>query len=213
MRVFTCLGLAALVILAGTGTPRLGAQSAATRPDFVTGELIVKYRAGAQPASRGRARAAAAVMAFAELARAAAARGHGRTELVRLSRGASMQAARRLLQSDPAVEYAEPNWILRHQAAPPDDPRFGEQWALENTGQTVAGTRGIADADIDALQGWSAIANGDRAYVGVLDEGIDFSHPDLGVQPGGPIWTNPFDPADGRDNDGNGYIDDVHGWD
>jgi hypothetical protein len=213
MRVFACLGLAAVVMLAGSGTPRLGAQSAAAPPEFVPGELIVKYRADAQPASRGRARAGAAVMAVAELARGAAARGHGHTELVRLSRGASMQAARRLLQGDPAVEYAEPNWIYRHQAAPPDDPMFGEQWALENSGQTVAGTRGIVDADIDALDGWSAITSGDRAYVGVLDEGIDFSHPDLGVQPGGPIWTNPFDPADGRDNDGNGYVDDVHGWD
>ena len=54
---------------------------------------------------------------------------------------------------------------------------------------------------------------GQRAYVGVIDQGIDISHPDLGVEPGGAIWTNPFDPVDGVDNDGNGYVDDVHGWD
>jgi subtilisin family serine protease len=45
--------------------------------------------------------------------------------------------------------------------------------------------------------------------MGVIDEGIQVSHPDLAGQ----IWTNPFDPIDGVDNDGNGYIDDVNGWD
>ena len=43
----------------------------------------------------------------------------------------------------------------------------------------------------------------------MIDEGIDYNHPDLA----GNIWTNPFDPVDGVDNDGNGYVDDVHGWD
>jgi subtilisin family serine protease len=46
-------------------------------------------------------------------------------------------------------------------------------------------------------------------YVGIIDEGIQFDHPDLAGQ----VWTNPFDAADGVDNDGNGYVDDIHGWD
>jgi subtilisin family serine protease len=45
--------------------------------------------------------------------------------------------------------------------------------------------------------------------VGIIDEGVQFTHPDLAGQ----IWTNPYDAADGVDNDGNGYIDDIHGWD
>ena len=49
----------------------------------------------------------------------------------------------------------------------------------------------------------------ERVYVAVIDEGIDFNHPDLASN----IWTNVFDPVDGLDNDGNGYVDDVHGWD
>jgi subtilisin family serine protease len=44
-------------------------------------------------------------------------------------------------------------------------------------------------------------------YVGVIDEGIQFTHPDLDAN----VWTNPFDPVDGVDNDGNGYVDDIHG--
>jgi hypothetical protein len=126
----------------------------------------------------------------------------------------TLQAAQLQLLRDPAVEYAEPNWIYRHQQTTPVDPLFAQQWALENTGQSVAGTGGTADADVDALQGWSPVAPaGQRAYVGVIDQGIDLSHPDLGVEPGGAIWTNPFEPIDGVDNDGNGYVDDLHGWD
>ena len=134
-------------------------------------------------------------------------------ELVRLSRGMTLQAARLQLLRDPSVEYAEPNWIYTHHGTVPNDPLFGQQWALENTGQAVAGSRGTVDADVDALQGWTDAAPGQPAYVGVIDQGIDINHPDLGIGPGGPIWTNPFDPVDGVDNDGNGYVDDVHGWD
>jgi hypothetical protein len=179
----------------------------------VPGEVIVKYRPNASPSARGRARAAAAVSAVAALAERAAERGHGRTELVRLAPGASLQAARAILLRDPAVEYVEPNWIYTHHAAP-NDPYFAQQWALENSGQPVAGIRGNADADVDALDGWArASAPNEKIYVGVIDMGIDWSHPDLGAGPAGAIWTNPFDPIDGADNDGNGYTDDIHGWD
>ena len=63
------------------------------------------------------------------------------------------------------------------------------------------------------LEAWNTAPRASSVYIGVIDEGIDFRHPDLGVQPGGVIWTNPFDPVDGIDNDGNGYVDDHHGWD
>ena len=213
MRVLKCLGLAAVIVFFGTGGAPVGAQSSKREPAFVPGELIVKYRSNTAPAARGRARNAAGATVLGELTARAAERGHGRTELVRLPPGAALDAARAALQRDPAVEYAEPNWIYSHQAAP-NDPLFPQQWALENTGQPVGGLRGTADADIDALDGWAASsARGEKVYVGVIDEGIDWTHPDLGAEPGGAIWTNPFDPIDGQDNDGNGYIDDVHGWD
>jgi thermitase len=213
MRVLKGLGLAALIVLSGHGTLRVGAQSSSREPAFVPGEVIVKYRPNASPSARGRARAAAAVSAVAALAERAAERGHGRTELVRLAPGASLQAARAILLRDPAVEYVEPNWIYTHHAAP-NDPYFAQQWALENSGQPVAGIRGNADADVDALDGWArASAPNEKIYVGVIDMGIDWSHPDLGAGPAGAIWTNPFDPIDGADNDGNGYTDDIHGWD
>jgi subtilisin family serine protease len=61
-----------------------------------------------------------------------------------------------------------------------------------------------------AAEAWAGGKTGsDAVYVGVIDEGIQYTHPDLNAN----VWTNPFDPADGLDNDGNGYVDDLNGWD
>lgn len=103
------------------------------------------------------------------------------------------------LKNDPDVEYAEPNYIYTHDAVA-TDPYFtnGSLWGMN-------GTYGCG-----AFKAWAAGHTGSASVmVGVIDEGIQFDHPDLSGQ----IWTNPYDPVDGIDNDGNGYIDDIHGWD
>jgi subtilisin family serine protease len=88
----------------------------------------------------------------------------------------------------------------------PNDPYFPNQWALNNTGQTG----GTPDADIDAPEAWDITTGSSSVVVGVIDTGIDYTHPDLD----GNVWTNPGEVAgDGIDNDGNGFVDDVHGWD
>ena len=211
MRVFKSIGLAAIIVLTGTAAGVRAQQPARRTPRAVPGELIVKFKANANGAARGQARRAIAATAIAALTRHAAAAGEGPTELVRvppgrIAAGAARPAARRCRGG---VRRAE---LDLH--APENDPLFAQQWALENSGQAVSGMRGAADADIDAPDAWTAApASSRQVFVGVLDEGIDFSHPDLGAGPGRAIWTNPFDPVDGIDNDGNGYVDDVHGWD
>ncbi len=61
-----------------------------------------------------------------------------------------------------------------------------------------------------AGEAWAADHTGTKeAYVGVIDEGIQYTHPELDAN----VWTNPFDPANGVDDDGNGYVDDKNGWD
>src|SRR5437879_3957859 len=84
------------------------------------------------------------------------------------------------------VEYAEPNYIV-HTTAIPNNPRFGELWGLQNTGQTIQGFPGIPDADISATAAWD-ISTGSRANVAaVIDTGIDYRHPDLAAN----VWSAP----------------------
>ena len=104
------------------------------------------------------------------------------------------------------VEYAEPNFIYTHEATT-SDPYYtnGSLWGMYGDATTPANQYGS-----QAGEAWAAGHTGlASVFVGVIDEGIQFTHPELDGQ----IWNNPFDVADGVDNDGNGYIDDIHGWD
>ncbi|KAF7775205.1 hypothetical protein PCIT_a1339 [Pseudoalteromonas citrea] len=113
------------------------------------------------------------------------------------------KAAIKALASHTAVQYVEPNYQLSIQAMP-DDPKFSELWGLHNTGQTG----GTADADIDAVEAWDISIGSRDVIVGVIDTGVDHTHPDLAAN----MWVNPNEIAgDGIDNDNNGFIDDVHG--
>ncbi|MEQ9670220.1 S8 family serine peptidase [Coleofasciculus sp. G2-EDA-02] len=119
--------------------------------------------------------------------------------------GMSVAEAIALYSNDPAVEYIEPNYIVSTNTTVPNDPQFNQLWGLNNTGQTG----GTADADIDAPEAWD-IETGNNIVVGVIDTGVDYNHPDLNDN----MWINPGEIAgNGIDDDGNGYVDDVYGWD
>ena len=108
----------------------------------------------------------------------------------------NVESAFEILKNDPNVEMVSPNYIRTiSQVQYPNDPLLPSMWGMGN---------------IQAQTAWSAGAKGDTSViVGLSDEGIKYWHQDLKCA----IWTNPFDPVDGIDNDGNGYIDDIHGWD
>ncbi|MBE0368985.1 S8 family serine peptidase [Pseudoalteromonas aurantia] len=113
------------------------------------------------------------------------------------------KAVIKALSEHEAVQYVEPNYRLTIQGTP-DDPKFSELWGLHNTGQTG----GTADADIDAVEAWDISVGSRDVVVGVIDTGVDHTHPDLTAN----MWINPNEIAgDGIDNDNNGYIDDMHG--
>lgn len=103
-----------------------------------------------------------------------------------------------------SISFAEPDYVC-HGTVTPNDPYFTNDYGLNNTGQTG----GLIDADIDAPEAWDLQKGSKNVKVGVIDSGVDYNHPDLA----GNIWTNPGEiPGNGIDDDHNGFIDDVHGW-
>lgn len=115
----------------------------------------------------------------------------------------SVKNALKELRKNPAVLYAEPDYIVSASGMP-DDTKFSDLWGMHNTGQTG----GLADADIDAPEAWDISTGSHDIIVGVIDTGIDYTHPDLMAN----IWTNSAEiPGDGIDNDSNGFVDDIHG--
>ena len=108
-------------------------------------------------------------------------------------------------EASPDVSFAHPDFDVQLLATP-NDPSFSSLWGFHNTGQTG----GTADADIDAVEAWDIRTDASSVVVAVIDTGIDYTHPDLVDN----MWVNPGEIAgDGVDNDGNGYIDDIYGYD
>jgi hypothetical protein len=126
-----------------------------------------------------------------------------------ISRRTTAEAMSRWSES-PLVEWIEPNGIVHGYGEIPSDPEFGKQWHLRNIGQpTLNSGPGTPGADIDAVRAW-CISKGDPSVVvAVLDTGVRLDHPDLAPS----IFTNVGEiPGNGIDDDGNGLVDDVHGW-
>lgn len=109
----------------------------------------------------------------------------------------------------PEVEAVSLNYTRRLFRVP-NDPLFIRQWGFYNTGQTALISRGVAGADINAPEAWDINTGSDDVVIAVIDTGFDYLHEDLKDN----IWINPGEiPGNGIDDDGNGYVDDVYGYD
>lgn len=118
------------------------------------------------------------------------------------------EAALSNIRESSLVKLAQFNHFIKLRGNFPDDPRFEDQWALHNTGQTG----GKPDADIDAPEAWNITTGGttslgDEIVIAIIDNGFDLEHEDLD------FWKNMNEiPNNGIDDDNNGYIDDYDGW-
>lgn len=124
--------------------------------------------------------------------------------LVRVRVTTPVPAALASLRAADGVRYAEPDYIV-NTLSTPSDSRLMELWGMGNTGQTG----GLAGADINVAGAWAVTTGNPDQLIAVIDAGIDPNHPDLAEN----IWVNPGEVAgNGVDDDGNGYVDDVRGW-
>ena len=199
----------ALLVVASVSFPmRSGAQpqtAQTTIPQkrqrqqmFVPGEVLVRYRSEPMAKSKGASMRITAHDGRLFSLNLKRTPGSDLLPGLRLARVAPEEtmAAVAALRQQPDVVDAEPNYILKADVNP-NDPRFNEQYALPLIG---------------APQAWDtrtgSIGTG-KVVIGVIDQGIDFNHPDLAAN----IWTNPGE-IDGNhiDDDGNGFVDDFHGF-
>jgi subtilisin family serine protease len=128
-----------------------------------------------------------------------------RLQVVKIPKGLTVPEAIEHYTRNPNVIYAEPNYIVQATEIP-NDYYFNELWGLHNTGQTG----GTPDSDIDAPEAWGLTHGSSDVIVAVVDTGVDYTHTDLAAN----MWVNTGEIAgNGKDDDGNGYIDDVRGWD
>ncbi len=211
-----CLAFAAFMLQPPGDTPRAASlterlsASGSTAPPpggkAAPGELLVRFARTADAPDRDRLRERADTGFERKLPVSG-------LQLLKVERGQSVSDAVSELERSSDVAYAEPNF-RRSATVTPNDAYFHYQWGLNNTGQSLEGSTGTPDADIDAPEAWDTTTGAAQATVAVVDSGVDADHPDLRSN----VWTNPGEQGDGRegngiDDDGNGFRDDWRGWD
>jgi subtilisin family serine protease len=174
------------------------AAAANAAEEFVADELLVSFQPGIRGARADGTRnglGASRIKAWPEI----------NAEHWHLPPGLGVAQAIQALASNPNVVYAEPNYIIQAFDVP-NDPLFNQLYALHSIGQTG----GTIDVDIDALEAWQLPYGNAAVVVGIIDSGVDYDHPDLADK----IWSNTGEiPGNGIDDDHNGYVDDIRGWD
>jgi len=117
------------------------------------------------------------------------------------------------------VDFSEPDFIGESAgvkggnfniSSAPNDQFFNRQWGLSNDGsqKTSTGRTGRRNADMNILKAWEITTGSEEIIVGILDSGTKIDHPDLS----GRIWVNTEEVKNGRDDDGNGFVDDINGY-
>lgn len=174
---------------------------------FAPGELIVRFAPRPDVKSRSRSEKQQLLNTV------------GRTEMIReyrlvpdlclvkIPEEMTMDQAVSSFNGKEEILYAHPNYLVHADSTIPDDTHFGDLWGMHNTGQNG----GAVDADIDAPEAWDLSTSSGGMIVAVIDTGVDYTHPDLSAN----MWRNEpeYLGTPGKDDDKNGFIDDIYGYD
>jgi subtilisin family serine protease len=192
-----------LAILLGAASPALARNIARPRFDrgaqFVPHELLVKFKRGTPAYVRAEIHRGAGAAVLRRFAR------DPRLEQVRLPEGENLDSAIAYYSTRADVQYVQKNFVYHTTdavALPPNDYYFGNQYAWQD----------FTQFGVNAVAAWQKTTGRFSVVVADLDTGVDYTHPDLGLN----IWTNPGEAGrncyDERDNDADGYVDDCRGW-
>ena len=181
----------------GSSTDLLRMPGKSSVPEYVPGEVIVKFKQGVTLSGKD-GLATTGIPSIDELSKKFDVKGDEKlpsgSHKLKVHADADVQYVASLYEKNPNVEYAQPNFIY-HTLATPNDPGYPQQWAHEVTQAPLA---------------WDITTGNPSVVIAVIDTGVDWNHPDLAAN----IWTNADEiPGNGIDDDSNGYVDDVRGWD
>lgn len=172
-------------------------------PAYAPGEILLQFNGDVKDAEVGEAFRQGGLRLIKHV-QTPAMTDLGKKGFSRVLTAMPVPAAVQLLRKLPGVSVAEPNWVVTSQVES-NDPLFtgGNQWGM------MSGAWGSPFGS-QAENAWaSGIIGNKDVVVGVIDTGIQFDHPDLAAN----MWRNPWEiAANGVDDDGNGYVDDIHGW-
>ncbi len=212
-RIAPWLGLVAIAALT-VGSTAYSATHIKSTGDHVPGEIIIKM-SGAKSIDDVESIVQGALsqrVGNFRLDSVRAFRTDTKLFTVRLKSDDNLRTAIDALEADAMIDYAEPNFIYTAlDAGMPNDPDMAKLWSFKNDGQADAsGQMGTPGSDIEVAPVWAAGVTGSRdVKVAIIDTGVDWTHPDIAPN----IWTNPGEiEGNNVDDDGNGFVDDIHGW-
>jgi len=194
-----------LILLTLNGVPLLAANDKAA-PGQHRQRILVQYKPGVTARERLAIRRQLGIKLIRQARHASIGTSRGVLESCRIPPQANLKRILARLKRNDRVLLAEPDWVNHFVALANDEyVTAGWLWNLYGNDTSPASLYGV-QASESWLQGYTGSS---EIVVGIIDEGVQIDHPDLAPN----IWTNPHDPPDGMDYDGNGYSDDEHGWD
>ncbi len=177
--------------------------SSVPSPDYAPDRVIVKFRSALQIMGQGSGQSSLNALMVAYGVRetrqlfnvVSVSSELSQIHILQVLPGSDLESFIKALSDDPNVDWAEPDYLAYPAATTPNDPKFPDQWGL---------------TQIEAPEAWDLTTGAATVSIAIIDSGIEFTHPDLSGQ----IWINPGEIAgNGIDDDNNGHVDDIHGWD